>query len=156
MLNKKREKIIEEIRSSLCEYILEYIIYIDSGHDAYKAFLILSQRNDGKLLTNEFFTAGEKILNGCSFQKTIMSLSDKYYQNYLDSFLRIVIRSYLRGSEGAQENLRILIERMLHEEISAIKEKAEKINTKLSFPITIIFIAIILISVYPALTQFKV
>lgn len=112
MLNAKKERIIKEIRSSLSEYVLEYIIYIDSGYDAYKAFIMLSQRCDQKILTNELNIVSKKILNGGPFQKTIMSVSDRYFESNLDSFLRIIARSYFRGSEGSIGNLRILIERL--------------------------------------------
>jgi tight adherence protein C len=146
---------IREIKETLNEYVLEYIIYIDSGYDPYKALILLSQRNDGKILSGELRAALNRMQNGASFQKAVMSISDSFYETGLDSFLRIVTRGYIRGGEGTTANLRILIEKILHEEVAEKKEKAERASTKLSFPITLIFIAIIIISVYPAIRQFK-
>jgi pilus assembly protein TadC len=148
-------KSISGIRSVLSEYILEYIIYIDSGYDSYKALMLLSQRNDGKLLSEELNRALNRMHNGVSFQNAVMSVSDRFYDPDLDSFLRIITRGFVRGEEGTAGNLRILIEKILHDEVSEKKERADKASTKLTFPITLIFLAIIVISIYPAIRQFK-
>jgi type II secretory pathway component PulF len=149
------KKSINEIRSSLNEYVLEYIIYIDSGYDSYKALMFLSQRNDGKLLSEELNRALNRMSNGVSFRNAVMSVSDRFYDADLDSFLRIITRGYIRGEESTAGNLRILIEKILHDEVSIKKEKADRASTKLTFPITLIFLAIIVISIYPAIRQFK-
>ena len=153
---KNEKAYIREIKSGLSECILEYIIYIDSGYDSHRSLLMLSKRIGKGTLTKEFQRAINMIQNGVSFHKAIMSISEKCYMANLDSFIRIISRGYIRGEEGTIGNLRILIERILHEEISDVKERAEQASTKLSLPIMIVFIAIVIISVYPALMQFKI
>jgi pilus assembly protein TadC len=151
----KRSKIIDEVGTSLGEYVLEYIIYLDSGYDSYRSLKLLSMKEDSRVITRELKEAVNRIQNGVSFSKALSGISDRIYEANLDTFLRIISRGYIRGESGMQADLRILIERILYEEITAKKVKAEKASTKLSLPITIIFIAIVLISVYPALAQFR-
>ena len=151
----KRSKTIDEIAATLGEYVLEYIIYLDSGYDSYRSLKLLSMKDDARTITRELKEAVNRIQNGVSFSKAISGISDRIYEADLDTFLRIISRGFNRGEAGMQADLRTLIERILHEEITAKKVKAEKASTKLSLPITIIFIAIILISVYPAIVQFR-
>ncbi|GEM_PF-6322137 len=151
----KKSKIIDEITATLGEYVLEYIIYLDSGYDSYRSLKLLSMKEDTRTITRELKEAVNRIQNGVSFSKALSGISDRIYETNLDTFLRTVSRGFIRGEAGMQADLRILVERILYEEIAAKKIKAEKASTKLSLPITIIFIAIILISVYPALAQFK-
>ena len=154
--SNRDKKTAQDIRESLGQYILEYIIYIESGHDAYKALIMLTGRNDDTYVGRVLNEAVNMIRNGMPVSRSLSFVCQRFYDANLDSFLRIIMRGYTSGEEQMRNSLKLLAGKILHDEVAHVRERAERASTKLSFPVALIFIAIVLIAMYPALVQITI
>ncbi len=153
---KQNKRITNELYASLGQYILEYIVYIESGHDAYKALMMIAKTDDDTYVGIVINEAVNMIHNGSSVSRALSHVCGRYYDVNVDSFLRIIMRGFASGEEQMRNSLQQLAGKVMHDEVTHVREQAEKASTKLSFPVALIFIAIVLIAMYPALAQITI
>jgi len=150
---KLRKKRLDEIESAFPDMVMQLILLLEAGLVSSAAFRKLTEMNSGS--SNALFAGLEEIQRRCDesnlpFVKELYSFAKSCGSRDLLRFASLVSESMGRGSElaGKLERER---EHLWSGRLSRAKAKAAEAGTKLSFPLMLLMISIVIISAAPAL-----
>ena len=106
-------------------------------------------REEIHLLTHE-------ITNGKHYVTAFEDLAGKCGIFEITSFAAAIIQNYKKGNHALLSSLRLLRITCRENQRNLIKKLAEEASTKLLFPTMLIFAAILLITIFPAISQLRI
>lgn len=150
---KLRKKRLEEIETAFPDMVMQLILLLDAGLVSSAAFRRMTEMNRGS--DNALFAELEAIQRRCDdsnlpFVRELYSFAKESGSRDLLRFASMVSESMGRGSElsGKLERER---EHLWSGRLSRAKAKAAEAGTKLSVPLMLLMISLVIISAAPAL-----
>ena len=151
-VNKRKQDIIFE----LPEFASKIALLVNAGETCQKAIIrcTLMKQNDDNPLYQELLEAVTKLQNGESFNQVMEEFSKRCGVQEVSAFTTVILLNYRRGGDQLSLSLRELSQSLWGKRKAISKIRGEEASSKLIFPMILIFIVILLIVAYPALTIF--
>ena len=151
-VNRKKQDIIFE----LPEFASKIALLVNAGETCQKAIIrcTLMKQDDENPLYQELIETVTKIQNGESFSQVMEEFSKRCGVQEVSAFTTVILLNYRRGGDQLSLSLRELSQSLWGKRKAISKVRGEEASSKLIFPMVLIFVVILVIVAYPALTIF--
>lgn len=151
-VNRKKQDIIFE----LPEFASKIALLVNAGETCQKAIIrcTLMKQDDENPLYQELIETVTKIQNGESFSQVMEEFSKRCGVQEVSAFTTVILLNYRRGGDQLSLSLRELSQTLWGKRKAISKVRGEEASSKLIFPMVLIFVVILVIVAYPALTIF--
>lgn len=151
-VNRKKQDIIFE----LPEFASKIALLVNAGETCQKAIIrcTLMKQDDDNPLYQELIETVTKIQNGESFSQVMEEFSKRCGVQEVSAFTTVILLNYRRGGDQLSLSLRELSQSLWGKRKAISKVRGEEASSKLIFPMVLIFVVILVIVAYPALTIF--
>ncbi|HBY19572.1 MAG: hypothetical protein A2Y24_03575 [Clostridiales bacterium GWE2_32_10] len=154
------EKIIkrkQQIELEFCEFLNKFVLFIEAGLTISGTLDKITKnatKNDYlylelKRLHNDINSGVYEIDAYNNFAKRCNSI-------YINKFVSNVTQSIKKGNSGLKSSLKEILKETWENRKNMAKKRGEEASTKLIFPLVIIFLAIMLLIIYPAIISIKI
>lgn len=151
-VNKRKQDIIFE----LPEFASKIALLVNAGETCQKALIrcTMMKQDDENPLYQELLETVTKLQNGESFSQVMEEFSKRCGVQEVSAFTTVILLNYRRGGDQLSLSLRELSQSLWGKRKAISKTRGEEASSKLIFPMVLIFIVILVIVAYPALTIF--
>lgn len=155
-LKKKIKEKKERVNIEFYSLLNKFLLLCTAGLNIRECFLKieLDLKNDS-ILKKELKRVNDSINIGCIEINAYREFAKRFNNININKFISIIIQGILKGINISEHLIR-LNDQMNIERQSNIKVLAEKASTKLIIPLVLIFIAIMLLVIYPAISMLKI
>lgn len=136
-------------------FINKVILLIDSGVSLTRAWGLACEDNNSSPLYKEARRVKKRMENGCSFNHALEEFAMQCRVPEVSKFTSLLLQNYKKGGDDLKQSLRIQGTEIWQMRKNVIFRIASRGNTKLLFPMMLIFIGIMILIMTPALLRFK-
>ncbi len=155
-LNKKLHKRHIQIKLDFPDFLNELTLLIDAGMNVSTAWKkIVSENTKERPLYDELKVVVMEINAGKSEQEAYESFARRCRMPEVTKFVSVVLQNLRKGSNELTAMLRLQANECWVMRKDVAKKLGEEASTKLLLPIGIMFIAILIITVAPAILQLR-
>lgn len=153
-LEKKNQRIKREITMELPEFLNKLILLVNAGETVQKALLrCVKQKNDeDNALYKQLRVVAAELENGYSFHQSIEEFSKRCGVQEATIFSTTLLLNYNKGGQEFVMSLREISRDLWEKRKNTTKTLGEQASSKMLFPMMFIFLVIMVIVGYPALT----
>jgi len=157
-LNQQKEKKNRLIQ--LTSFINSFSLLYRTGMTLQKCFtLTLSNRlqvlNEDEGVYLELSSIQQMIQNEMRFRDILGAFNDVFNSRDSRRFIRLVLQNLKQGDEYLTKQLDIMAEILWDDRIRRARKESEKASSKLVFPMLLIFILILVMSIVPTFLEVK-
>ncbi|HCC07670.1 MAG TPA: hypothetical protein DEP72_05875 [Clostridiales bacterium] len=153
------EKIIkrkQEIEIEFCEFLNKFTLLIEAGLNIRRAMnKIVEQNTNEGYLYIELHRLNNDINTGVYEVDAYNEFAKRCNSKYINKFVSNLTQNIKRGNDGLKDSLRDILKESFENRKNMAKRKGEEASTKLIFPLVMVFVAIILLIIYPAVVSIK-
>lgn len=155
-LEDRAEKRKQDIIFELPEFASKIALLVNAGETCQKALVrcTMMKQDDDNPLYQELTESVIKIQNGESFSQVMEEFSKRCGVQEVSAFTTTILLNYRRGGDQLALSLRELARSLWEKRKVISKTRGEEASSKLVFPMVFIFVAILLIVAFPALSIF--
>ncbi|WP_339228219.1 type II secretion system F family protein [Oceanobacillus sp. FSL K6-2867] len=153
-LSSQEKERKEKILTELPEVVNKIILLVNAGETVQQALIrCVTQTNDpNSPLIKELTETVNKMVSNEPFHQVLNDLSKKCGVQEISIFTTTVLLNYRKGGNDLILALRELSHELWEKRKAISKTKGEEASSKLVFPLILIFVAVMIIVGYPALT----
>lgn len=146
-LTQRRQEILMDLPSVLSKLTL----LVNTGmvlREAWKKTALTGDR----VLYQEMITTSMEIDQGLSEKDAYKNFAERCYVKEARKFASLINQNLEKGNEELARFLKDMSDEMWEAKKNAVKQKGEKANTKLLFPVLLIFIGILILILVPVMS----
>ncbi|MFD1017669.1 type II secretion system F family protein [Thalassobacillus hwangdonensis] len=153
-LNNEEKERRDQILTELPEVVNKIILLVNAGETVQRAMIqcVASTKNKNSPLYKELNEAVNKLTSNESFHQVLNDLSKKVGIQEVSIFTTTILLNYRKGGQDLILALRELSHDLWEKRKNISKTKGEEASSKLVFPLILIFVAVMIIVGYPAIT----
>nr|WP_285844529.1 type II secretion system F family protein [Oceanobacillus profundus] len=153
-LSSQEKERKEKILTELPEVVNKIILLVNAGETVQQALIrCVTQTNDpNSPLIKELTETVNKMVSNEPFHQVLNDLSKKCGVQEISIFTTTILLNYRKGGNDLILALRELSHELWEKRKSISKTKGEEASSKLVFPLILIFVAVMIIVGFPALT----
>ncbi len=155
-LEKKVKQMKREITMDLPEFLNKLILLVNAGETVQKALIHCVKQQAGESKSGALYTqlgmVAAELENGYSFHQSIEEFSKRCGVQEATVFSTTMLLNYNRGGEEFVASLREISRDLWEKRKNMTKTLGEQASSKMLFPMMFIFLVIMVIVGYPALT----
>ncbi|HAN10658.1 MAG TPA: hypothetical protein DCP90_08625 [Clostridiales bacterium] len=156
-LNEKIAKRKQEIEIEFCEFLNKFTLLIEAGLNVRRAMnkIIEQNTNDGYLYI-ELRRLNNDINIGIYEVDAYNGFARRCNSIYINKFVSNLTQNIKKGNDGLKDSLKDILKESFENRKNMAKKKGEEASTKLILPLVMVFMAIILLIIYPAVVSIKI
>ncbi|WP_062354510.1 type II secretion system F family protein [Bacillus kwashiorkori] len=156
-LTEQERRRKDEIIAELPEYVNKVILLVNAGETIQQAMIrsaFMNKEKQNHPLYKELMEAMNKLQSNHPFHQVLNDLSKRCGIQEVSIFTTTVLLNYRKGGQDLILALRELSGTLWEKRKAISKIKGEEASSKLVFPLILIFISVMIIIGFPALTLF--
>lgn len=157
-LNTKVKKRKEDIIIELPEFVNKVILLVNAGDTVQGAFQKCLQKNRKRIHTSPWYyelnEAMNKLSTNATFQDVMKELNLRCSVQEVSVFTTTIMMNYRRGGKQLVDSLQDLSKNLWEKRKTITKIKGEEASSKMLFPLMIVFVAVMMLIIYPAVASF--
>lgn len=144
----------EQILTELPEIVNKIILLVNAGETIQQALIrcVTTTRDPNSPLIKELTETINKMVSNEPFHQVLNDLSKKCGIQEISIFTTTILLNYRKGGNDLILALRELSHELWEKRKAISKTKGEEASSKLVFPLILIFVAVMIIVGYPAIT----
>ncbi|CDO01795.1 Flp pilus assembly protein TadB [Oceanobacillus picturae] len=144
----------EDILTELPEVVNKVILLVNAGETVQQALIrcVTTTQNPNSPLIRELTETVNKMVSNEPFHQVLNDLSKKCGIQEISIFTTTILLNYRKGGNDLILALRELSHDLWEKRKNISKTKGEEASSKMVFPLIIIFVAVMIIVGYPAIT----
>ncbi len=152
-LIKKRS---QEIEIEFCEFLSKFILLMDAGMNIRTALDRIADSNSNQgCLKQELKKLRSEINSGVYEVEAYHNFTKRCNSLYINKFVSHIVQGLKKGQSGLTHSLKEVLDECFENRKRIARKRGEEASTKLIMPMIIVFLAIMLLILYPAVVAIR-